>query len=83
MTSSADKIDGDQLVNDLTNLSIPDKWDMQSKADTHEMGFGSHGGVCAICLDKIVLQETALVKGCEHAYWFVYSESLIFLLMVF
>ena len=33
--------------------------------------FGSHGGICAICLDKIVLQETALVKGCEHAYWFV------------
>ncbi|GAB2211801.1 hypothetical protein Droror1_Dr00025136 [Drosera rotundifolia] len=31
-------------------------------ADDH-----SHG-VCAICLDKIVLQETALVKGCEHAY---------------
>lgn len=28
-------------------------------------------GVCAICLEKIVLQETALVKGCEHAYWFV------------
>jgi hypothetical protein len=28
-------------------------------------------GVCAICLDKIALQETALVKGCDHAYWFV------------
>jgi len=28
-------------------------------------------GVCAICLDNIELQETALVKGCEHAYWFV------------
>ncbi|KAK3205320.1 hypothetical protein Dsin_019366 [Dipteronia sinensis] len=68
MTSSVVKIDGDHLVNDLTNLSIPDKWEMLSKADTHEMGFGSHGGVCAICLDKIVLQETALVKGCEHAY---------------
>ncbi|CAA7388500.1 unnamed protein product [Spirodela intermedia] len=26
------------------------------------------GGICAICLEKIVLQETALVKGCEHAY---------------
>ncbi|KAL6853881.1 hypothetical protein ACP4OV_019910 [Aristida adscensionis] len=25
-------------------------------------------GVCAICLDKIALQETALVKGCDHAY---------------
>jgi hypothetical protein len=27
-------------------------------------------GVCAICLDRIALQETALVKGCDHAYWF-------------
>ncbi|KAM7497079.1 hypothetical protein LguiA_021493 [Lonicera macranthoides] len=27
-----------------------------------------HHGDCAICFDKIVLQETALVKGCEHAY---------------
>ncbi|KAL3498244.1 hypothetical protein ACH5RR_040976 [Cinchona calisaya] len=27
-----------------------------------------HYGVCAICLNKIMLQETALVKGCEHAY---------------
>nr|CAB3479464.1 unnamed protein product [Digitaria exilis] len=25
-------------------------------------------GLCAICLDKIALQETALVKGCDHAY---------------
>ncbi|KAI7749965.1 hypothetical protein M8C21_017180 [Ambrosia artemisiifolia] len=25
-------------------------------------------GYCAICLNKIALQETALVKGCEHAY---------------
>ncbi|CAD6228113.1 unnamed protein product [Miscanthus lutarioriparius] len=25
-------------------------------------------GVCAICLDRIALQETALVKGCDHAY---------------
>jgi hypothetical protein len=32
-------------------------------------------GVCAICLDKIALQDTALVKGCDHAYWFV-SPSL-------
>ncbi|KAI9195197.1 hypothetical protein LWI28_012619 [Acer negundo] len=68
MTSSVVNIDGDQLLNDFTNLSIPDKLKMQSKAETHEMGFGSHGGVCAICLNKIVLEETALVKGCEHAY---------------
>ncbi|KAK1406083.1 hypothetical protein QVD17_41368 [Tagetes erecta] len=28
----------------------------------------NHHGICAICLKKIALQETALVKGCEHAY---------------
>lgn len=28
-------------------------------------------GFCAICLEKIALQDMALVKGCEHAYWFV------------
>ncbi|GAB2287067.1 hypothetical protein Dimus_021452 [Dionaea muscipula] len=40
-----------------------------------------HHGLCVICLDKIVLQETALVKGCEHAYcvtcilhWASYNE---------
>ena len=33
-------------------------------------------GLCAICLDSIELQETALVKGCEHAYWFVPLFSL-------
>lgn len=25
-------------------------------------------GICAICFNKILLQDTALVKGCEHAY---------------
>lgn len=43
----------------------------KSEKQIHGLGFGNHGGICAICLDKIVLQETALVKGCEHAYWFV------------
>ncbi|XLU22267.1 hypothetical protein S245_058333, partial [Arachis hypogaea] len=36
-----------------------------------EGGGGNHvhrEGLCAICLDKILLQDTALVKGCEHAY---------------
>ncbi|KAK6802633.1 hypothetical protein RDI58_000415 [Solanum bulbocastanum] len=28
----------------------------------------NYHGDCAICLNKIVLQETALVKSCEHAY---------------
>ena len=51
---------------------------MESKAEIGEKACGNHGGICAICLDKIVLQETALVKDCEHAYWLV--SSLIFLI---
>jgi hypothetical protein len=45
--------------------------EMESKVESSEKACGNHGGICAICLDKIVLQETALVKGCEHAYWLV------------
>lgn len=43
----------------------------QGWSDTYSSNANSHDGVCAICLDEIVPQETALVKGCEHAYWFV------------
>lgn len=55
---------------------------MESKAENCEKGRGNHGGVCAICLDEIVLKETALVKGCEHAYWFVLPFSLSFDLLI-
>ncbi|KFK25505.1 hypothetical protein AALP_AA8G123400 [Arabis alpina] len=48
----------------------------------NEVSFGNHGGCCAICLDTIPLQETAMVKGCEHAYcvtcilrWASYKEK--------
>ncbi|KAL9319675.1 hypothetical protein ACSQ67_011514 [Phaseolus vulgaris] len=68
MTSSLVKIQGEQvLTNDFQDLSIKDL----SEAVIHKVGNGTHGGICAICLDEILLQETALVKGCEHAYWFV------------
>ncbi|KAF3336851.1 E3 ubiquitin-protein ligase ICP0 [Carex littledalei] len=45
----------------------------ESGRDLKEVGCGGESGsadfgFCAICLEKIVLQETALVKGCEHAY---------------
>ncbi|KAL0435333.1 UNVERIFIED_CONTAM: hypothetical protein Sradi_0241200, partial [Sesamum radiatum] len=43
----------------------------QGGCDTNNININNHHGVCAICLNKIVLQETALVKGCEHGYWFV------------
>ncbi|XP_042483576.1 uncharacterized protein LOC122063955 [Macadamia integrifolia] len=39
-------------------------------------------GFCAICLEKIALEETALVKDCEHAYcvtcilrWATYNQK--------
>lgn len=32
---------------------------------------GNHGGCCVIvCLNEIPLQETAMVKGCQHTYWY-------------
>ncbi|WCJ43819.1 RING/U-box superfamily protein [Euphorbia peplus] len=61
-----------QLANSLSILSFQDQdqdqVEVQSKVEIHEKPCGNQGGVCAICLDKIVLQETPLVKGCEHAY---------------
>ncbi|KAF4355858.1 hypothetical protein G4B88_004272 [Cannabis sativa] len=67
--TSVIKMDGDdQLRSSLHHLSLQDQGEMSNKAEIQENGFGIHGGVCAICLDKIVLQEIALVKGCEHAY---------------
>lgn len=57
------KIDVEQLADGINNLTIED----QSTPGSHQMVCENHG-VCAICLDKIHLQETALVKGCEHAY---------------
>ncbi|KAJ1394802.1 Zinc finger, RING-type [Sesbania bispinosa] len=80
MSSSLVKIQDEQvLANDLQDLSIKD---LREKGSEEE-GFGNHGGICAICLDKIVLQETALVKGCEHAYcvtcilrWATYSQNV-------
>ncbi|KAM7273315.1 hypothetical protein ACFE04_027979 [Oxalis oulophora] len=42
----------------------------------------NHGGTCAICLDTIKLQETAIIKGCDHAYcvtcilrWATYCQN--------
>ncbi|XP_038998977.1 uncharacterized protein LOC120124340 isoform X2 [Hibiscus syriacus] len=80
--SSATKIVGEQLAIALPDLSLQDQnQEMKNKGDVSEESCQSHGGICAICLDKIVLQETALVKGCEHAYcvtcilrWATYSK---------
>ncbi|KAJ6948579.1 hypothetical protein NC651_002795 [Populus alba x Populus x berolinensis] len=60
--TSVINIDGHQSLH-----SLQDEGEMESKVEISERACGNHGGICAICLDKIVLQETALIKGCEHA----------------
>lgn len=83
MTSVINMDGQDQLLSDLNNLSTQQhQGEMRSNTDNVEKRCGNHGGVCAICLDEIVLQETALVKGCEHAYcatcilrWVTYSQK--------
>lgn len=74
--------DDEQLENRIGDLEVQDQKDVKSKAVLDDQGCGNHSGICAICLDKIVLQETALVKGCEHAYcvtcilrWATYSQN--------
>ncbi|KAD7477226.1 hypothetical protein R6Q59_007083 [Mikania micrantha] len=73
------EIDGQQrqLVNAFPDLSIhaqEEKNQVVSSRDyeiQHPKTLSAdenHHGICAICLNKIALQETALVKGCEHAY---------------
>ncbi|XP_077249678.1 uncharacterized protein LOC143889360 [Tasmannia lanceolata] len=49
---------------------------------TISCGMVNDFGLCAICLERIPLQETALVKGCEHAYcvtcilvWATYNQN--------
>ncbi|KAL0459132.1 UNVERIFIED_CONTAM: hypothetical protein Slati_0540400 [Sesamum latifolium] len=78
--SSAPEIVGLELVQGLQDLAIHEQADMkesctasveeinQGGCDTNKININNHHGVCAICLNKIVLQETALVKGCEHGY---------------
>ncbi|KAL7151923.1 hypothetical protein ABFS83_04G064000 [Erythranthe nasuta] len=40
----------------------------QGGCGINNVNINNHHGFCAICWNTIVLQETALVKGCEHAY---------------
>lgn len=68
MTSVIDIDGADQMADAVCELSIQDQHEIQREVAIQDKVYGHHGGVCAICLDKIVLQETALVKGCEHAY---------------
>ena len=38
-----------------------------------ESSFGADDMTCAICLEQIQLENTAYVKGCEHAYCGMFS----------
>ncbi|KAB5541111.1 hypothetical protein DKX38_014085 [Salix brachista] len=76
--TSVINIDGSQPL----PPALQDQGEMETKVESSERACGKHGGICAICLDKIVLQETALVKDCEHAYcvtcilrWATYSKN--------
>ncbi|KAJ0243365.1 Uncharacterized protein HA466_0194290 [Hirschfeldia incana] len=72
-----------QIVDEkqVESLSLADQDGKKAEIMSNELSFGNHGGCCAICLDTIPLQETAMVKGCEHAYcvtcilrWASYKE---------
>lgn len=72
----------EDLSNDLRRVGVGDQDQMRSPGDIWDLEFDSEEGVCAICLDEISLQDTALVKGCEHAYcvtcileWASYSKN--------
>lgn len=76
------------FAHDLDNLFIADQRKLKGVEEEREKegqdqtsAITIHDGVCVICLDNIQLQETALVKGCEHAYcvtcilqWATYHE---------
>ncbi|GMH07621.1 hypothetical protein Nepgr_009461 [Nepenthes gracilis] len=83
MSAVADFVD-DQLTNGANDLVIQDQGKMKVVMEREkecQTTIEDRDGVCAICLDRIVLQEIALVKGCEHAYcaicilrWASYNE---------
>ncbi|XP_004228498.1 uncharacterized protein [Solanum lycopersicum] len=64
------EIEGSELLNNFQDLSIGEQTEVESNSEERYQVDceNNYHGDCAICLNKIVLQETALVKGCEHAY---------------
>ncbi|KAL9678096.1 hypothetical protein QQ045_015935 [Rhodiola kirilowii] len=68
---------------DIDSCAIADLTIQNQNGEVSEQMDGCESyGFCAICLDKIPIQETALVKGCEHAYcltcilrWASYKEN--------
>ncbi|KAL3828698.1 hypothetical protein ACJIZ3_017500 [Penstemon smallii] len=69
-----------ELVEGLKDFSIQEQSEMkgdctaaqedtnQGECSANSSNNYNHHLDCAICFNKILLQETALVKGCEHAY---------------
>lgn len=79
--ASVIQMEGEELSNAVSDLCIQEQKEIQKLA-TSMVGSENHHGFCAICLDKILLEETALVKGCEHAYcvtcilrWATYNQN--------
>ncbi|XP_057801211.1 uncharacterized protein LOC131016517 [Salvia miltiorrhiza] len=69
---SAAEIFDQKLIDAVQDLAVQDQnkdnCTAAEETNPNSSNSNNHHGVCAICLNKIVLQETALVKGCEHAY---------------
>ncbi|KAJ8551316.1 hypothetical protein K7X08_000686 [Anisodus acutangulus] len=71
------------IINSTISCFIRQNKMKSTAEETHRVGCeNNHHGDCAVCLNKIVLQETALIKGCEHAYcvtcilrWATYKEE--------
>ncbi|XP_068660420.1 uncharacterized protein [Aristolochia californica] len=64
------------------SLSVEEKTIEEDRKEIECTTSSGDQGFCAICLNKIPLQDTALVKGCEHAYcvtciliWATYNQK--------
>ncbi|KAF7120861.1 hypothetical protein RHSIM_Rhsim13G0210600 [Rhododendron simsii] len=82
MTTVEQIVNVQHQTDGLDNLSIQEQREMHSSGEVEQVSCENHHGTCAICLSKIVLEEAALVKGCEHAYcvtcilrWATYREK--------
>ncbi|CAE6110294.1 unnamed protein product [Arabidopsis arenosa] len=68
MSSVTEIVSEQQVIDGIQDLALRNQDKKKIQEEIHEPSFGNHGGCCAICLSEIPLQETAMVKGCEHTY---------------
>ncbi|KAG7551236.1 hypothetical protein ISN45_Aa06g019260 [Arabidopsis thaliana x Arabidopsis arenosa] len=83
MSSVTEIVSEQQVIDGIQDLSLQNQDKKKIQEEIHEPSFGNHGGCCAICLSEIPLQETAMVKGCEHTYCiedFLFEERVCLLL---